>query len=110
MTDEEFLKITDSMADKLGKDNSALIADDIGLLINGNTSAQNALREKDEEIARLKANNEKLVLANGNLLKQIPVERHDDAPRGTVDNSSNAEVKEEFSWNQIFDSHGRFKR
>lgn len=110
MTDEEFLKITDSMADKLGKDNSALIADDIGLLINGNTSAQNALREKDEEIARLKANNEKLVLANGNLLKQIPVERHDDTPRGTVDDSSNAEVKEEFSWNQIFDSHGRFKR
>lgn len=98
------------MADKLGKDNSALIADDIGLLINGNTSAQNALREKDEEIARLKANNEKLVLANGNLLKQIPVERHDDTPRGTVDDSSNAEVKEEFSWNQIFDSHGRFKR
>lgn len=110
MTDEEFLKITDSMADKLGKDNSALIADDIGLLINGNTSAQNALREKDEEIARLKANNEKLVLANGNLLKQIPVERHDDTQRGTVDDSSNAEVKEEFSWNQIFDSHGRFKR
>ena len=98
------------MADKLGKDNYALIADDIGLLINGNTSAQNALREKDEEIARLKANNEKLVLANGNLLKQIPVERHEDKPRGTVDDSSDAEVKEEFSWNQIFDSHGRFKR
>lgn len=98
------------MSEKLGEDNSALIADDIGLLINGNTSAQNALREKDEEIARLKANNEKLVLANGNLLKQIPVERHEDTPRGNMSNSEAVEEKEEFSWNQIFDAHGKFKR
>ena len=82
------------MSEKLGEDNSALIADDIGLLINGNTSAQNALREKDEEIARLKANNEKLVLANGNLLKQIPVERHEDAPRGNMSNSEAVEEKD----------------
>lgn len=109
MTDEEFIKITDSLTEKLGKDNSALIADDIGLLINGNTSAQNALREKDEEIARLKANNEKLVLANGNLLKQIPVERHEDKPRGSVNMDNSEDVKPEFSWSQIFDSHGKFK-
>ena len=97
------------MSEKLGEDNSALIADDIGLLINGNTTAQNALREKDEEIARLKANNEKLVLANGNLLKQIPVERHQDTPRGNMRDSEEVEEKEEFSWTQIFDGHGRFK-
>lgn len=108
MTDEEFIKITDSLTEKIGADNSALIADDLGLLINGNTNAQNALREKDEEIARLKANNEKLILANGNLLKQIPVEKHDDKARGNVDESEDVK-KEEFSWNQIFDGHGRFK-
>lgn len=107
MTDEEFIKITDSLTEKLGADNSALIADDLGLLINGNTNAQNALHEKDEEIKRLKANNEKLILANGNLLKQIPVEKHEDKPHGNVDESE--EVKKEFSWNQIFDGHGRFK-
>lgn len=107
MTDEEFIKITDSLTEKLGADNSALIADDIGLLINGNTNAQNLLHEKDEEIKRLKANNEKLILANGNLLKQIPVEKHEDKPHGNVDESE--EVKPEFSWNQIFDSHGKFK-
>lgn len=107
MTDEEFIKITDSLTEKLGADNSALIADDIGLLINGNTNAQNALHEKDEEIARLKANNEKLILANGNLLKQIPVEKHEDKPHGNVGESE--EVKKEFSWNQIFDASGKFK-
>ena len=108
MTDEEFIKITDSLTEKIGADNSALIADDLGLLINGNTNAQNALREKDEEIARLKANNEKLVLANGNLLKQIPVESHEDKKHGNVEDSEDVK-KQEFSWNQVFDAHGRFK-
>ena len=32
MTDEELTKITDSMQDKLGTDNSALIADDIAAI------------------------------------------------------------------------------
>ena len=55
MTDEDLIKITDSMQEKLGTDNSALIADDIGLLITGNANSQQALRERDDEIARLKA-------------------------------------------------------
>ena len=74
MTDEELLKITDSMQEKLG-DNAGVIADDIGLLITGNSNSQKALVAKDEEIKRLTSTNEKLVLANGNLLKQIPVEK-----------------------------------
>ena len=57
MTDEELIKITDSMQEKLG-DNSAVIADDIGLLITGNTNSQKALQERDAEIERLKATNE----------------------------------------------------
>ena len=51
MTDEELLKITDSMHEKLG-DNAGVIADDIGLLITGNSNSQKALVAKDEEIKR----------------------------------------------------------
>ena len=54
MTDEELLKITDSMQEKLG-DNAGVIADDIGLLITGNSNSQKALVAKDEEIKRLKS-------------------------------------------------------
>ena len=64
MTDEELTKITDSMQDKLGTDNSALIADDIGSLITANATTQKTLRERDDEIAKLKADKEKLILAN----------------------------------------------
>ena len=102
MTDEELIKITDSMQEKLG-DNSAVIADDIGLLITGNTNSQNALRERDAEIERLKATNEKLVLANGNLLKQIPVEKATKAPKEEVPEVTNIKLSD------AFDANGNFK-
>ena len=104
MTDEELLKITDSMAEKLG-DNAAVIADDIGLLITGNANSQKALVAKDEEIKRLTSTNEKLVLANGNLLKQIPVEK-------SLPQEKDSEVEESTSINlaDAFDSRGNFRR
>ena len=49
MTDEELLKITESMQQKLGEENSAVIADDYGSLITANTQAQKDLLEKNEE-------------------------------------------------------------
>lgn len=104
MTDEELIKITDSMQEKLG-DNAGVIADDIGLLITGNANSQKALVAKDEEIDRLKATNEKLVLANGNLLKQIPVEKS--LP---PEKASEVEQPTSISLADAFDAHGNFKR
>lgn len=103
MTDEELIKITDSMQEKLGE-SAGVIADDIGLLITGNANTQKALVAKDEEIKRLTSTNEKLVLANGNLLKQIPVEKS--LP------SKEAEVEQPQSINlaDAFDARGNFKR
>ena len=103
MTDEELIKITDSMQEKLG-DNSAVIADDIGLLITGNANSQKALQERDAEIERLKTTNEKLVLANGNLLKQIPQEHI--TKRTEQDDS---EVTKPIKLSDAFDANGNFK-
>lgn len=105
MTDEELLKITDSMQEKLG-DNAGVIADDIGLLITGNSNSQKALVAKDEEIKRLTSTNEKLVLANGNLLKQIPVEKS----LPPQDNDSEVEKPTRINLADAFDAHGNFKR
>lgn len=102
MSDEELTKFIDGMQEKLGKENSAIIADDLGILISSNAEAQKRSREQDEKIKQLTAHNEKLILANGNLLKQMPVEhsepadRDDDAPKKRI-NLSDA-----------FDAHGRF--
>lgn len=54
MTDEELLNITNSIEEKLGKETSALIADDIGLLMTGNAKSQKALQDRDSVIADLK--------------------------------------------------------
>lgn len=105
MTDEDLIKITDSMQSKLGEDNSALIADDIGLLITGNANSQKALRERDDEIAQLKADKEKLIIANGNLLKQVPVEHK---VKSTEVEDKSEDVKP-ISIADAFDANGNFK-
>ena len=103
MTDEELIKITDSMQEKLGE-SAGVIADDIGLLITGNANTQKALVAKDEEIKRLTSTNEKLVLANGNLLKQIPVEKSLPAKEAEVEKPTS------ISLSDAFDARGNFRR
>lgn len=106
MTDEDLIKFTDSMQEKLGEENSALIADDIGTLITANANTQKALRERDDEIAKLKADKEKLILANGNLLKQVPVEHK---VKSTEVEDKSEEVKN-ITVADAFDANGNFKR
>lgn len=102
MSDEELTKFIDGLQDKLGKENSAIIADDLGVLISSNAETQKSLRAKDEKIEKLRERNEKLILANGNLLKQIPAEDSvsetpkDDTPRKSI------------NLMDAFDAHGRF--
>jgi hypothetical protein len=108
MTDEELLKITNSIEEKLGKENSAVIADDIGLLMTGNAKAQENLQNLQGQVNDLKAKNEKLVLANGNLLKQVPQESEtsvNNRPKGET-NSEESHI----NLSDAFDKSGRFVR
>ena len=107
MNDKELLKITDSLTEKLGEETSALIADDIGLLITANADIQKSLQSKDEEIAQLKSNNEKLVTANSNLLRQIPMGF--EAPKPAKP-AAKEETSSHFSFRDAFDENGNFKR
>lgn len=103
MQDEELTKITNSMQEKLGADNSAMIADDFGMLISANRNTQEALKKAQEEIASLQADKEKLVLANGNLLKQIPMAS--DKPK----EKSEDEPLSHISLSDAFDKNGNFR-
>ena len=102
MSDEELTKILDGMQEKLGDKNAAVIADDLGVLISGNANAQKALAERDEKIKRLTADNEKLILANGNLLKQIPVEYSEPVAK------EETEKPRKINLADAFDAHGKF--
>ena len=103
MSDEELTKFIDGLQDKLGKESSATIADDLGVLISSNAETQKALRARDEKIEQLRERNEKLILANGNLLKQIPAEGSEPA-RQEIQKETKA-----IEFSDIFDAHGHFK-
>ena len=52
--------IIDSMNAKLGKETSAMIADDISQMLSFESESTKTIQNKDKEISRLKDNNEKL--------------------------------------------------
>ena len=107
MREEDFKSITDSIQEKIGKEASGIIADDIGKILTLSSQGINTINNKDKEIQSLKDTNEKLVIANGNLLQQIPMASDYDK------HQSKEEVKEEkksFSLRSAFDSKGNFKK
>ena len=106
MNDKEFSEITSSIEKKLDKDKSAIIADDLGRMMTGFENMQNTLKERDARIKELEKDKEKLVLANSNLLKQIPVTRNDDDSDNDGDESSN----KPFDFKDALDENGNFKK
>lgn len=105
MQNEELETITESIKSKLGDENVALIADDLGTLITRNTQVYNNMLEKDKEITRLKDDKEKLVIANGNLLQRVPIGTPSKAPKEDVEVE-----KKSFNFRSVFDEKGNFKK
>lgn len=103
MTEEELNKINDNIKDKIGEENFAMIGDDLGTIITGREVMDQTIRDRDSEIAELKSKNEKLVAANAQLFKQIPVGHtsketyEEDMPLKNV------------SLKDCFDANGNFK-
>ena len=103
---EDILKgITSSISEKLGEENSSIIADDIGKLITANTQTIETIESLKKEVSTLEDTRDKLVRANASLLQQIPAvadyEKHQTAPE--------EEEKKTFNFMAIFDKNGNFK-
>lgn len=107
MNDKEFSDITKSIEDKLDKDKSAIIADDLGRMMTGFETMQQQLKDRDKRIKELENDKEKLVLANGNLLKQIPVTKDDG---DSNDDEDNMPSYENFDFKAALDDKGNFKK
>lgn len=73
MDDKDLTRISDSIKEKLGEEDFAKISDSIGELITGNSLNLDEIRNRDEQISKLRETNAQLITANGNLLKQVPV-------------------------------------
>lgn len=108
MTEKEFEKITKSIQDKLGKENTSLIADDLGKLITDNGTMNADLKQRDERISKLEKDKEALITTNGNLLQQVAM-----GDEGGLINKNEAKEDEPpkpFDYRSVFDEKGNFKR
>lgn len=93
---------TNKIREKLGEDNSAKIADDIANMLTYDSKMKKDIKDRDEEINRLKKDKDMLIEANGNLLQQVAFGKEE----------SKSEVIEEpkkFDFKSVFDKNG-FKR
>lgn len=102
MTDDYITSFTNSLQEKLGDEQNAIIADDLGTLITKNAETQKELEKLNNEVDRLKGLNEKLVITNGNLLKQVPSEHSAEPPTQKAEDEPSIDLK------SAFDTHGNF--
>ena len=98
--------ITNSIREKLGDDNVAVIGDDLGMLITENNKSINTINSLTEEVKTLEDKNKLLVDANSRLLTQIPMEQEDTKRQEKEEESK----PKEFSLRDLFDSKGHFKK
>lgn len=101
MTREEHEKIMQSIQNKLGEENSGLIADDLGLLMTDNQTMNEVIQNKENQISQLEIDKRTLITTNGNLLKQVSVGFETVEPE-------EPEQPKRFDFKSVFDEKGNF--
>lgn len=103
MKKEDLNKTIKSIEKKLGKENTALILDDLGIIVtqNDNTIKEqeqlnNTIKEQEKQI-------DNLVLSNANLFQQVGME-----DKNNFNKNLEEEHKEKFSFKSAFDKKGNF--
>lgn len=97
-----FEETLNKIQEKIGKDSSGIIADDIASLLSYENARNKDLKQRDDEITKLKKDKEMLIEANGNLLQQVSAEKEE---------VLKPEVKEEpkpINIRDAFDKFGNF--
>lgn len=102
MKKEELEQITNSISDKLGKETSALIHDDLASIILDNEATNKSLTEKDNTIQKLKEDKESLIITNNKLFQQVGIGKEE------VKKPEPSEEYTPFNFNSVFDEKGNF--
>ena len=98
--------ITNSIKEKLGEDNVALIGDDLGMLITENNKSVNMISDLNKQVDTLKDKNNLLTSANSRLLNQIPMEKEE----SQKDEKEEKTSVNSFTLMDLFDEKGHFKK
>ena len=102
----KFEEITKNINEKLGKENSAKIADDMASLISYDSSMKKDIKIKSDEIEKLRKDKEMLIEANGSLLQQISSESEEILKPKKEEEKTN----KNFNFYEMYDERGNFKK
>lgn len=97
-----FEETLNKIQEKIGKDSSGIIADDIANLLSYESARNKDLEDRNDEITKLKKDKEMLIEANGNLLQQISAEKEE------ILNPKVEEEKKPINIRDAFDKYGNF--
>ena len=100
----DFESIRQSISDKLGEENTALISDDFASMMTLEKSFNDSLETVTKERDSLKDRNEKLINANANLLLKVGTEVSE--PKKVEE----VEDDKPFNFASVFDEKGNFKK
>ncbi len=100
-------EIVDKIQEKLGKEESGKIADDLANILVIEEANTKTIQEKDNLIDKQKKDKDMLIQANGNLLLQIPQVKEEDS---FFEEGKKKEDNKPFDFRSIFDEKGKFKR
>lgn len=98
-----FEETLNSIQEKLGEENTGIIADDIASLLSYESARNKSIEEKDSEISSLKKSKEMLIETNGKLLQKIAAGREEDLTPKTKE-----EEKKPINIKSCFDKNGNF--
>lgn len=98
-------EITNSIKTKLGEEESGKIADDLANLLIRDKSLNDSIKERDNNIEKLKSDKDILVNANANLLLKFPSGKDDNFEASNKDE----ENPKAFDFRSCF-KDGRFMR
>ena len=103
----ELSKIVDNIQEKLGKEESGKIMDDLANILVFDEANSKIIKEKDETIEKQRKDKEMLIEANGNLLLHVPQKKEESF---FEDGREDSKSTEPFDFRTVFDSKGKFKR
>lgn len=106
MTKDAMANFINDIEGKLGKENSSLISDSMGLLITDNEKMLENESNLKKEIEDLKNKNNKLVSANSSLLQQVGQISPSEIENKPETSSQDSDI----SFYDCFDKSGKFIR
>lgn len=104
MKQEEFETKINTIQEKIGKDASNLILDDIAILLTDNKNMNSEIDKKEEEITKLKQDKDTLQRVNGNLLQQVAMGED----TKSKENNKEEEREKKFNFRDAFDENRKF--